>query len=134
MSVPCPFEKPILGALCTCELSTRRLVAERTNAGCRSAVAANNCRVLLELLKERARFSLKVTDSAAPLAFGKQMRVMVGGLLGLQRVLHSDRLGDEVVTNVHQLVATAQRRYSNLESLPYAEIVKSITAYRGRRR
>jgi hypothetical protein len=134
MSAPCPFEKPILSAQCGCELSTRELYAERMNAGCRSDVAAHNCRVLLALLMERSRFALRLADRGAPLPFGKQMKVMVGGLLGLQRVLHAGQSdADEVVANVHGLVVEAHARYGGLESLPYQEIVRSVAAYQGRR-
>jgi hypothetical protein len=128
----CPFEKPILSAQCGCEYATRNVVAERMTVGCRSAIAHNNCRLLFDMLKERSRFALKVTDSWAELPFGKQMRVMVGGLTGLQRVLHPDAAPHP--DNVHALVCEAQERFGALESLPFDEIVRSVTAFQPKHR
>lgn len=129
----CPFEKAILSAQCACELAARFSVAEQMGVECRSDIARNNCTVLLALMRERARFALKVTDTAAGLPFGKEMKVMIGGLIGLQQVLAGE---DEVerVRNIHALVQDAQSRYGSLEALPYQEIVKFITAFQSRRR
>ena len=129
----CPFEKAILSAQCACELAARFSVAEQMGVECRSDIARNNCTVLLALMRERARFALKVTGTAASLPFGKEMKVMIGGLIGLQRVLAGEGEAERV-QNIHALVQQAQRRYGSLEALPYQEIVKSITAFQSRRR
>ena len=127
----CPFEKAILGALGGCELATRFSVAERLGVNCRDDIARNNCITLLALMRDRARFALKVTDTSDPLPFGKEMKVMIGGLIGLQRLF-----AEEVsqVDNIHELVRQAQGQFGSLESIPYHEIVKSITAYQAKRR
>jgi len=129
----CPFEKAILSAQCACELAARFSVAEQMGVECRSDIACNNCTVLLALMRERARFALKVTGTTAGLPFGKEMKVMIGGLIGLQQVLAGED-GVERVQNIHALVQDAQSRYGSLEALPYQEIVKSITAFQSRRR
>lgn len=129
----CPFEKIILSAQCDCELATRFSIAEQMGVQCRSDIARNNCVTLLGLMRERARFALKVTDTAEHLPFGKELRVMVGGLLGVQRLLESAAVSERV-DNIHALVQQAQARYGSLSALPYHEIVKSITAYQSRRR
>jgi hypothetical protein len=129
----CPFEKAILSAQCACELATRFSVAEQLGVNCRSGIARNNCTTLLALMRNRARFALKVTDTSEGLPFGKEMKVMIGGLIGLQGLLapapDAGRVG-----NIHALVREAQEKYGSLEALPYQEIVKSITAFRGKRR
>ncbi len=81
----CPFEKAILSVQCDCEMATRFSIAEQMGVECRSDIARNNCTTLLVYLRERARFVLKVTDTSAGLPFGKEMKVMLGGLIGLQR-------------------------------------------------
>ena len=81
----CPFEKAILGTQCACEMASRFSVAEQMGVECRSDIARNNCATLLAFMRERARFALKVTDTSANLPFGKEMKVMLGGLIGLQR-------------------------------------------------
>ena len=129
----CPFEKAILSAQCACELATRFSVAEQLGVNCRSGIARNNCTTLLALMRERARFALKVTDTADHLPFGKEMKVMIGGLIGLQGLILTEQ-GAARVSNIHALVQQAQEKYTSLESLPYQEIVKSITAFQGKRR
>ena len=82
---------------------------------------------------ERARFALRVTDTSANLPFGKEMKVMVGGLIGLQGQLVTGA-GSGQVDNIHALIQQAQARYGSLEALPYQELVKAITAFQPRRR
>ena len=133
MSARCPFEKAILSAQCTCELSDRFSVAEQMGVNCRSDIARTNCATLLALMRERARFALRVTDTSANLPFGKEMKVMVGGLIGLQGQLVTGA-GPGQVDNIHALIQQAQARYGSLEALPYQELVKAITAFQPRRR
>ncbi len=83
----CPFEKAILSAQCSCEMADRFSVAEQMGVECRSDLARNNCATLLGLMRECARFALKVTDTSDSLPFGKEMKVMIGGLIGLQRLM-----------------------------------------------
>lgn len=127
----CPFEKAILSVRCTCELSTRRVVAERMNAGCRDVAAARQCHALLALLHERARFALKAAGPIENLPFGKKMKVMVGGLTGLQAVI-SPAAPATPVENVYRLVTAAVERFGGLERLPYDEIVQTIRTTPGR--
>jgi len=130
----CPFERAILSAQCACEMAERFSIAEHAGVECRSDLARNNCQVLLALMRERARFALKVTGSAASLPFGKEMKVMIGGLIGLHQALSAAHERGAGVQNIHALVQQAQSLYGSLEALPYREIVKSIAAFRSRRR
>ena len=129
----CPFEKAILSVQCDCEMATRFSIAEQMGVECRSDIARNNCTTLLVYLRERARFVLKVTDTSAGLPFGKEMKVMLGGLIGLQRQM-APQEGVARVQNIHALVQQAQAAYGSLDALPYQEIVKSIAAFQGKRR
>jgi hypothetical protein len=128
----CPFEKAILSARCECEMATRFSIAEQMGVECRSAFACSNCMILLGFMRENARFALKLKDTSGHLAFGKEMKVMIGGLIGLQRLISEDDGGR--VGNVHALVQQAQAAYGSLKSLPYQEIVKSIAAFQTKRR
>src|SRR3989344_6138161 len=84
----CPFEKVILGAYAGCEKAQRFFIAERMGVECTSDIALNNCLTLLKLMRERSRFALKVTDTAERLPFGKEMKVMAGGVAGLASGIH----------------------------------------------
>ena len=130
----CPFEKAILGTQCACEMASRFSVAEQMGVECRSDIARNNCATLLAFMRERARFALKVTDTSAGLPFGKEMKVMLGGLIGLQRQMAAGEVAAVRVQNIHALVQQAQATYGSLDALPYQEIVKSIAAFQGKRR
>ena len=134
MNPRCPFEKAILSAQCACEMASRFSVAEQMGVECRSDIARNNCATLLAFMRERARFALKVTDTSAGLPFGKEMKVMLGGLIGLQRRMATEEGAAGRVQNIHSLVQQAQAAYGSLDALPYQEIVKSIAAYQGKRR
>jgi len=129
----CTFEKAILSARCDCEMATRFSIAEQMGVGCRSHFACNNCSTLLALMRENARFALALTNTAGNLPFGKEMKVMIGGLIGL-RHLFARTEGVDQLRNVHALVQQAQTAYGSLESLPYQEIVKSIAAFQIKRR
>jgi hypothetical protein len=130
----CPFEKAILSVQCDCEMATRFSIAEQMGVECRSDIARNNCTTLLVYLRERARFVLKVTDTSAGLPFGKEMKVMLGGLIGLQRQMATEEGAPTRVQNIHSLVQQAQAAYGSLDALPYQEIVKTIAAYQSKRR
>lgn len=130
----CPFEKAILSAQSSCEMATRFSVAEQTGVECRSDIARNNCATLLGLMRERARFALKVTDTSDSLPFGKEMKVIIGGLFGLQRLMTKADGEGARVQNIHALVRQAQEIFGSLETLPYQEIVKSIAAFQSKRR
>ncbi len=87
---------------------------------------------LVRQLREASRFALKVTDTARELPFGKEMKILFGGLAGLQELMSDVYPGK--VDNVYPLVNAAKSRYGTLDNLPCQQIVKHIAAFRlGRR-
>ncbi|MDH5436726.1 MAG: hypothetical protein OEX83_08195 [Gammaproteobacteria bacterium] len=128
----CPFAKAIMSTQCTCEHSTRYLIAEREYAGCASETARTNCDFLFESFKENSRFVLKLTSTSEEIPHGKQMRIQIGGLQGLQKLVQENPSEDKV-DNVHVCVQTAYEKYGSLRDIPFNEIVKSITGWKGRR-
>ena len=110
----CPFEKVILGAYAGCEKAQRFSIAECMGVECTSDIALNNCLTLLKLMRECSRFALKVTDTLERMPFGKEMKVVIGGLIGLEKVLHPEdkkTRGEPEVKNIHGLVMEAQRGF-----------------------
>ncbi len=133
----CPFEKVILGAYAGCEKAQRFSIAERMGVECTSDIALNNCLTLLKLMRERSRFALKVTDTSERMPFGKEMKVVIGGLIGLEMALHpaeKKNKGEPEIKNIHGLVAKAQQTFGELSKLPYQEMVKSVVAFQLRKR
>jgi len=133
----CPFEKVILGAHAGCAMAQRFAVAERMGVECTSDLALNNCVTLIRLLRENSRFALKVTDTSAPMAFGKEMKVMAGGLIGLETVLHGTgpkQPGRPEIKDIHGLISDAQAQFGSLTALPYPAIMPSVAAFQLRKR
>ncbi len=129
----CPFEKAILSRQCGCQYAQRLQIADREAAGCRSVTAPPACHELLRLLRVNAQFALGMAASPGALPHGKEMKVQVGGLLGLQQLL-AEAADMRAVENVYGLVRAAKKIHGELESLPFFQIVRSIASYRGRRR
>lgn len=133
-SRPCVFEKAVLSNRCTCEYSQRLLIAEREAGACTSWQAQFDCQVLIEALRENARFALKLAHIAGPLPHGKEIKVQVGGLLGLQACVEPDKEDATQITNVQALVRRAKARYGSLEQLPFGDIVKHVLSYQHRKK
>jgi len=126
----CPFEKTILSSRFGCECGERYCIAEREGIGCGQLQAHARCRELNTVLHEGARFALKLRGDMGQLPHGKEMKVLYGGLLGLQRLLQPE---SEQVTNIFALVEQLLARYESLEQIPLTEVMPSVVAYEHRR-
>ncbi len=129
----CVFEKAILSRCCACTCATRFYLADREGVACDAAPAYKRCSHLIQLLRENAKFALKITSIDGELPHAKEIKVQNGGLLGLQHVLRPD-LNAQHVVDVASLATLGERTFGSLEKFPYREIVKSIVAFEGRRR
>ena len=128
----CPFEKAILSTQFLCEKAAHHYVGERTGVACRCADGRRDCVTLLLLLREASRFALKVTDTARELPFGKEMKIVFGGLAALQALLHEEHPSGS--DSIYSWVHAAKLRYGTLEDLPCQEMVRYIAASKlGRR-
>lgn len=130
----CLFEKAINARRCTCGLSQRFNLADREGVSCSSETGSIRCKQLLELLRKNANFALQMTNVPGPLPHAKEVKVQIGGLLGLQRLLQPKMCDEELVHDINGLAETALQQYSSLNNLPYSEIVKSIVTFEGRPR
>jgi len=129
----CIFEKSVLTRRCHCSCSARFYLADREGISCKDAEANACCKQLLDLLRENARFSLKLTGTGDALPHAKEIKVQNGGLLGLQGILQPDAPADSVV-DIAALTRQGIETYGAIPQFPYQEIVKSITRFEGRRR
>lgn len=130
----CPFEKTLLSTQFACEYAERTQVGERVMVVCREHIAHTNCGTVLGLMKEKARFVFKQKEVSESLPFGKKMKILYGGLLGLQKVLIHDSDSATTIGNIHGLIVAAKQTYGSLQDLPYNDIVQSISAYQLKRR
>jgi hypothetical protein len=125
--LPCAFEKALLARCADCENARRHALAERESIACASPVARTNCATLVALTRERSAFALKAPPGA-PSPHALTMKVLCGGVVGMQRALGSDE------RDVHRLVVAARERFGSLDALPWPEIVAAVRAWQGRRR
>lgn len=130
----CPFEKTIVSTQFGCENAQRAQVGERIVVVCQSHLAQPNCAMMLELMQQKARFVFKLTDTSQDIPFGKKIKVLYGGLLGLQKIIYPELSRSLQVSNIHRLIIEAKENYKSLHDLPYESIVRSIAAYQSRRR
>ena len=128
----CPYEKAINSRRCNCCQSKRFNLANREGVACKSAAGNLLCNQLLNIMRRKARFSLHVTHATSPLPHAKEIRVQVGGLLGLQKLLDPQAAEATTVDDIYGVTNTAMARYPGLDDLPYEEIMQSIVAFRGR--
>lgn len=129
----CVFEKAVLTRRCNCNCSTRFYLADREGISCNSARAHQRCDRLIQLLRQNAKFALKLTALDGELPHAKEIKVQNGGLLGLQKVLRPDLTTGSIV-DIAGLTTLGERTYGSLEAFPFREIVKSIVNFEGRRR
>jgi hypothetical protein len=123
----CVFAKALFARSAQCALARRRAIAEREVIECPSPVARMNCRTLEQLLRERARFVLKL-HAGTPLMHAQALRLQCGGLQGLQQAL------DAPTGDVHQLVGLAHERHGSLTDLPWDRVVQTLVQWQPRAR
>ena len=130
----CPYEKTILTHNGGCSRSDRFCIAEREGVQCRSDAAQTQCLRLLQILREQSRFSLKTIDNRGALAHGQAMRVQVGGLRGLRRLVAPDWPIPAPIEDIFEIVEAARERFGDLEDLPFQILIRQIATYQGRKR
>ena len=130
----CVFEKAINARRSSCGLSQRFNLADREGVSCCSETGAKRCKQLLELLRKNANFALQMTNVPGPLPHAKEVKIQIGGMLGLQKLLRPQLHDGELVHDINELLEVALQQYRSLDNLPYSEIVKSIVIFEGRAR
>ena len=126
----CAFEKSVLINQCNCSKAERFCIAEREGVHCLSEEGQARCLDALSILRDHATFALReLTEGKLP--HGKAMRVQIGGMRGLNKLLNGD---DSQVPDVYAILQEAIQRWGSLEQLPFSEIMPSIAAYKGKTR
>jgi hypothetical protein len=128
----CPYEKAINSRRCNCSQSKRFNLANREGVACKSAPGNLLCNELLNIMRQKARFSLHVTHATSPLPHAKEIKVQVGGLLGLQKAMDTQTADMPTVDDIYRLTNAAMGHFVSLADLPYEEIMQSIVVFKGR--
>lgn len=129
---PCVFAKALLRRCCACSRAQKLFIAEREAVACKSPGGRQRCEGVLEVLRGKAAFALKLPQIDGPLPHAKELKVQCGGMLGVQESLSGERR--ELVADIHQLLERAFAEYGSAETLPYSEVMRTITAYQSRQK
>ena len=130
----CVYEKAINSRRCYCTRCHRFNLADREGVTCNSTTGNAVCTEFLNTLRNKARFSLHLTNTDSPLPHTKEIKVQIGGLLGLQELLHPERAGSTQVEDIIGLLDTAIERYKRLQNLPYSILVQGVAGFEGRKK
>ncbi len=136
-SVPCVFEKALTNNQAKCLLSRHFCLADREGYSCEDAESSSKCCELLEKLRKKSAFVLKNHNNGDPLPHNMEIRVQVGGISGLAKLIVSDDVEsdtDIAVGNISNVIDRVIKKYGSLDDLPYSEIIQSVVQFQGRRR
>ena len=141
-SVRCVFEKALVNHQANhqakCRLSRHFCLADREGYACSDVESSKICAEVLEKLRKNSIFVLKLHEIKGPLPHNMEIRVQVGGLTGLARLMDT---GEEssvqqtlMTEGIDQIISRALDSYGTLDDLPYSEIIQSVVQFQGRRR
>jgi len=136
-SVCCVFEKSLTSNQARCRLSRHFCLADREGYACSDVGSSVKCRELLNKFREKSTFVLKVRKINGPLPHNLEMRVQVGGITGLAKLIEKQAgssLKQLVVEDIHGLIQKTTEKIGPLDKLPYSEIIQSVVQFQGRRR
>ncbi len=131
-SVPCVFEKTLTNRRAKCSLSNHFCLADREGYSCKEAGASTICVKLLENLRKKSLFVLKLRDVDEPLPHNKELRVQAGGITGVAKLISVDV--DDTVDDIYTTITLAIKKFGSLDDLPYSDIIQSVEQFQGRRR
>ncbi|MDX1593351.1 MAG: hypothetical protein R3298_03815 [Gammaproteobacteria bacterium] len=131
-ALPCPFSRALLAGHADCRHAHRHHLAERVAIGCLEPSHQVLCAALLERLRHEARFALEVSDARGRLTHGQAMKLQVGCLRGLRRLL-ADGAGGDHAGDVTALFAGALARYDTLDAVPHEAMLREIARFVPRR-
>jgi len=123
----CCFEKSITAKRCSCQYAIKFLLASREGVKCNNLKSKKKCVLFLTTLREHARFSLKLTKIDGPLPHKKEIKIQVGGLLGLQSSIKY--IDDKNIPNIVELLKNATSEYQTIEKYPYDYIIQSVVNF-----
>jgi hypothetical protein len=140
--VPCVFEKSILSSRICCSKAIKKNLAEREVVCCSATEYQLRCKNWLQLLRTKSQFALhltKVSDGAEKFPHAKEMKVQVGGILGLAAMLEDECQGAErrtdILCDVFTVLGSCSDKYgTSFEQLPFEQIVINVASFKVRER
>lgn len=136
-AVRCVFEKALTNNRAKCGLAKHFCLADREGYACKDRESSIKCGKLLEKLREKSIFVLKLREIDGPLPHNMEIRVQVGGIMGLAKlVLDKENIVSTglVTDDINAVVNRAIDDFTTLDRLPYSEIIQSVVQFKGRQR
>lgn len=135
-AVRCVFEKALTNNKAKCSLSNHFCLADREGCSCKDEGSSAKCGKLLEKLRKKSIFVLKLHEIDGPLPHNMEIRVQVGGLAGVSKLVDKEALDEPqlVTKNINGVLTKAMDIFGSLDDLPYSEIIQSVLQFQGRRR
>lgn len=128
----CVFEKALLTRTVHCQHAEFFCLAERYGVACQFQGSQKRCSELLALIRQKSSFALGLREAEERLPHAKEMKVQMGGLLGLAKSLGMEV--QAVTDNIDAVVAGAFASCRDVQDLPFGDIVQSVVKHQGRRR
>lgn len=128
----CWFEKAINSRKCKCTLMERFNLADREGVRCSRKEGQLQCHSWLETLREKAIFALQLTRVDGPLPHAKEVKIQLGGMLGVQAALDPELAEADTVDDIHASLTDAIQKYGSIEQFPFAEIMQTVVLIEGR--
>jgi hypothetical protein len=130
----CPFKRVLLPGDFGCRHATVVTRREGPDIACSSSSTQALCAEVLFGLKQHGLPALGYTDDLTELPHGVAMKVQMGGLLGLQRLVGVPAPETAVVADVGAVVTAGVERYGSTPAIPYAGVVEDMSAFQLKRR
>ena len=129
--IRCVFEKAINSRACNCSESTRFNLADREGVSCNSNTAQKRCELLLNALRQNSRFALQLTMTDDKLPHNAEIKIQNGGIMGIAKLVESTTANEN---DIYTLIDSAIKQFDSIDSFPYQQIIREISAYQSRRR
>jgi hypothetical protein len=130
----CAFSNTLITNQFGCEKGEQVARRGGPDIACTSDEAHRRCELLFQQLKASALPAFGVEDDLLSMPHSVLVKIQLGGLLGLQRLLESGTAGSAEVKNVYALVNQAVGQYDNLDAIPFPALVEDMTSYKLKRR
>ncbi len=127
----CAFSSPLVTEQYLCHYGEQVVRRGGTEVACRNEAACSRCEAVFEWLKQVSLPAFGVEDDLTSMPHSVIQKIQFGSLSGLQSMLDSKPDGR---MDIDELLNLAAEQYGGIDSLPYNQLVDTITSYQLKRR
>ncbi len=130
----CAFSGALITNQFNCEHATSVVRRAGPDVACQSATAHIQCELLFQCLKTAALPVFGFEDDLLSMPHSVLMKIQLGGLSGLQRVLDGGAQEPVEVNNIHDTLERAIGKYGSLDAVPCGAFAEEMASYQLKRR